>query len=259
MIDTHAHLNSSRFKKDREGVVAAAQAAGVTAVIVPGTDLKDSRLAVELAAEHESIYAAVGVHPSEASAMLETDWIELENLLRQPKVVAVGEIGLDGHYEDGITQAQIECFEKQLKIAVKAQKPVIIHSRESTVQMLSSLQSCWDESLQQKVVFHCCEADEALLSFALEHGFYIGIDGDITYGPEKEAFIQKAPLEMLLLETDSPYLLPEPLRSKKAYPNVPANLLLIAEAVARVKNEPIEKVMHMTTENAQRLFGSLEL
>lgn len=253
MIDTHAHLNASRFKKSREEAVLAARTAGVVAMIVPGTDMKDSRLAVELAHQYEGVYAAVGVHPNDATE--EIDWTELERLLGQPKVVAVGEIGLDSHYQGGITAVQIQTFERQLQLAVKHQKPVIIHSREATDQLLTSLEKYWDSTLQGKMVFHCCEADARLLAFATAHQLYIGIDGDITYGPEKVDFISRVPLEMLLLETDSPYLLPEPLRGEKKYPNTPANLPLIAQAVAEARNEPLEHTIDVTTANARRLFN----
>lgn len=253
MIDTHTHLNSSRFKKNRGEIIRSAQAAGVEAMIIPGTDLKDSRLAVELTTNYEGIYAAVGIHPHDAT--VEHDWDELESLLTQPMVVAVGETGLDAHYTGSVPQLQIVSFRKHVQLAIKYHKPLIIHSRQATDELIQMFEGIWDDALKGNAVLHCCEPDPRLFEFARQHNWYIGIDGDVTYDADKIEFIQTAPLEMLLLETDAPYLLPEPLRSQKKYPNEPANLSLIAQKVADIKEVAVEEVDQMTSQNARTLFN----
>lgn len=253
MIDTHVHLNSSRFRRNRDETVAAAHAAGVDVLIVPGTDVKDSRLAVDLAAQYDRVYAAVGVHPHDALD-IEPDWDALESLLVQPKVVAVGETGLDAHYTGSVSEAQLNSFRRHVELATRYNMPLIIHSRQATEELLNTLREMWDSTLENNAVLHCCESDQRLFSFAQEHGWYIGIDGDVTYDSDKANFISTVPLDMLLLETDAPYLLPEPLKSQRKYPNEPANLPITAQKVAEVKGITLEEVDNQTTKNARALF-----
>lgn len=290
MFDTHAHLNFSRFKKNLDEVIDAAKAAGVEHITVPGTDIVSSEKAIEIASKHEGIYAAVGIHPhhlaplviprserdegsSPKDASLDSSIVLLEGLLQNDKVVAVGEIGLDRHiYQDtkyqnyqvdeSFMDLQKEYFVEQLKLAVTYKKSVIVHNREAKVDLLPLLTNNWDPFFKNRVVFHCCEPDEELLEFAKERKIFIGIDGDVTWGKssfakasaDKAEFIKQVPLEMLVLETDSPFLLPEPLRSQKLYPNSPANLPLIAEFIAHLRNESVEVVQRQTTANAITLF-----
>lgn len=271
-IDTHCHLNFKRFKKDRNEVISRSKIAGITHFIVPGTDVALSQKAVEVASQHDGVYAAIGIHPHHtfntqtATSSLNADIEELEKLITDPKVVAVGEIGLDRHqYEDtkypeyqiseAFMKAQIEYFTAQLTLAKNHQKALIIHNRETKKELLHALQDEWDERMRFRTVFHCCEPDNELVSFARAHDIYIGIDGDVTYGGEKASFAKQVPLEMLVLETDSPFLLPEPLKTKKLYPNTPANIPLIAQYIADLKGEDVEDVAFVTTRNAKKLFG----
>ena len=277
-IDTHCHLNFKRFNKTREAVIQDAQKKGVTTCVVPGTDVSSSQKAVEIASLHPNIYAAIGIHPhhtieslklnaqSLKGNQLERDMNELEKLIVHPKVVAVGEIGLDAHeyeetkYEeyqisDEFINAQKEYFISQIQLAKKYKKTLIIHNRETKKELLELFQTNWAEEMRFHTVFHCCEPDNELFAFAQSHNVYIGIDGDVTYGGEKELFAQRVPLEMLVLETDSPFLLPEPLKSQKLYPNSPVNIPLIAEYIAKLKGVAVEEIGKATTQNARRLFG----
>ncbi len=273
-IDTHCHLNFKRFNKSREQTIQGAQANGVETFIVPGTDLLLSQKAIEVATSNEYIYAAIGIHPhhtyestgkpKEEQFMI--DMKSLESLIVNPKVVAVGEIGLDRHvyeetkYEDykiseEFIKAQKKYFIAQVHLAKKYRKSLIIHNRETKKDLLSILETSWHEEMRFHTVFHCCEPDDELLSYAQEHDIYIGIDGDVTYGGEKSLFAKKVPLDILVLETDSPFLLPEPLRAQKKYPNTPANIPLIAQCIADLKGIGVEEVAEATTRNAKKLFN----
>jgi len=279
MFDTHAHLNFKRFKKDVDTIIAHMFAeGGFVGVVIPGTDLQSSKRAVELAEKYDGVYAAVGVHPHHnydfftgTSRKLIDDIEEL--LSSSKKIVAIGEIGLDRHtYEDtkyenyhvdeAFIQSQREIFIMQLELAKKHKLSVIVHNREAIRDLMDALTEAWDPYFEGRMVFHCCEPKQELLDFAIKHNIFIGIDGDITYTTEealqKREFIKKVPRELLVLETDSPFLLPEPLRSEKKYPNTPLNLHLIAEYVAKCRGESTEELIKRTTANAQRLFQLAE-
>lgn len=275
-IDTHCHLNFKRFKNTLDEVVASTNGKGVGICIVPGTDILLSQKAVEIASKYEGIYAAVGIHPhhtieklkikNQNSNTLEMEIQELEKLIIHPKVVAVGEIGLDKHiYEDTkypnyqisdeFMDAQKKYFLAQLHLAQKYKKALIIHNRETKKDLMEILDTKWTEEMRYRTVFHCCEPDDELLGYAIAHNIYIGVDGDVTYGGEKAEFIKKIPLESLVLETDSPFLLPEPLKTQKLYPNTPANIPLIAQYIAEKKGVSLEEIAEATTQNARRLFN----
>lgn len=295
MFDTHCHLNFSRFvskgKSTVDEVINAAQEVGVTHIVIPGTDVDTSQKAIEIAQKYEHIYAAVGIHPHHVyeqvaeidsasrqphmtreitprigAPRLEPPISALEDLLTHIKVVAVGEIGMDRHeyestkYEnyqvsERFLTAQKELLRMQIQLGLTHNKSIIFHNREAKQDLLPILHELWDEKLRRRAVFHCCEPDPALLQFAKEHGMYIGVDGDITYTPEKQAFMTQVPLEMLVLETDAPFLLPEPLRTEKKFPNKPENIPLIAEAVAKYMGVGIDEVKRVTFENSKKLFN----
>lgn len=271
-IDTHCHLNFSRFKKTLQVELDEAQKVNVTSIIIPGTDITSSRKAVDIAHSRPGLYAAVGIHPHHAFeidpnhivATIDALIADLRAMVADPIVVAIGEVGLDSHiyeqtkYQDySITPRFIEVqsilLEKQIQLAAQHHKALILHNRETKKEMLSLIDRMWSNAFESRAVFHCCEADNDLLEFAKAHHMYIGIDGDVTYG-DKDDFIRHVPLEMLVLETDSPFLLPEPLKAQKKYPNGPKNIPLIAQAVAQLKGVSVEEVARTTTQNAQKLF-----
>jgi TatD DNase family protein len=271
-VDTHCHLNFKRFNKTREQVIINSQSNGLQAFIVPGTEISSSQKAIEVAQTSTAVYAAIGIHPHHTFAVktlkhsnVQNDIIELEKLIIHPKVVAVGEIGLDRHayedtkYEDYTVSeefmaAQKSYFTAQITLAKKYKKALIFHNRETKKELLEIVSSLWSDEMQFHTVFHCCEPDEELLEYAKDHNIYIGVDGDVTYGGEKAAFAKKVPLGMLVLETDSPFLLPEPLKTQRLYPNTPANIPLIAQYIADLKGITREEVGRVTTENAKKLF-----
>lgn len=279
MFDTHCHLNFSRFRRNLSEVIQRAKDAGVSHIVVPGTGVESSKKAVEIAETYDNVYAAVGIHPHHVFDMMKTlnsksetlkSIQEIENLLVHPKVMAIGEVGVDRHvYEEtkyetynvekSFIDLQKELLKEQIKLAIRYKKSLVLHNREAIGDLLSVISSQWDTNLEGRTVFHCCEPNEKLLEFAKKHKVFIGVDGDITYdllqSMKKKEFIKKVPLEMLVLETDSPFLLPEPLRTKKEYPNEPKNILLIAKYVAEFKGIRVEDLTRQTTENGKRLFG----
>lgn len=278
VFDTHCHLNFKRFKDNVKEVIDRAKEAGIIGIIVPGTDLYTSKVSVELSNQYEGIYSAVGIHPHHALeyqkskvknqkyiSKFKSDIDELKNLITHPKVVAVGEVGLDKHQyavtkyqqytiDEEFLRAQKQLLTKQIQLALEYDKSLILHNREAKEVLLPLLKKNWDEKLKGRTVFHCCEPDPELLEFARNYGIFIGVDGDVTYGGEKSEFIKTVPLEMLVTETDSPYLLPEPLRTKKQYPNEPKHISIILDCISKLKKQPKEKIREIVKNNAKMLF-----
>ena len=275
MFDTHCHLNFGAFDSNVDEVVANALDAGVNQIMIPSTDIATSDKAIDRANKSENVFAAVGIHPHHVFELksknikLEEDLNRIELLLQNKKVLAVGEVGMDRHYYKSTKHSdyeitnefmtlQAEVFRMQVLLALKHDKSLILHNRESKKEFLNTLLSVWDKKLEGRAVFHCCEPDDELLEFAKKHRLFIGVDGDVTYSKQKQEFIKRVPLEMLVLETDSPFLSPEPFRSQPREtrgPNVPANLRLIAEFVANLKEVSTQQLSQATTANAQKLFG----
>lgn len=273
MFDTHCHLNFSRFKKNYHDVLERAKESGVDYFVVPGTELESSKRALKISEEYLDVYAAVGIHPHHVfellrendDTLLDRKIAEIEQLLSGEKVIAIGEVGLDKHiYEntkyqkyhanDTFIDLQKQFLRAQIALAQQYNKTVILHNREATADLLHILNKNWNDWHHINFVFHCCEPSPELLSFAVQHKVYIGVDGDITYQPEKQEFIKNIPLNLLVLETDSPFLLPEPLRSQKEYPNEPKNITVITEFVANILNKTKEEIAEVTSNNAKRLF-----
>lgn len=252
LIDTHAHLNDSKFSDDLDDVISRAEAAGVDKIIVCGYDMKSSRAAVRLAQKYEQIYATVGVHPHDSKDLDGDSLREISELAGQPKVLAIGEIGLDFHYNFSSHEMQFAAFEAQIDLAGALDLPIVVHSRESNPEALQALKD--HASNIKACVFHCFSGDEAFARKVLDMGFYIGVDGPITYKASEKLrrVIEMCPMDKILVETDCPYLSPIPHRGKR---NEPAYVRLVAEEVARVKGVSLETIARQTTINAQELFG----
>ncbi|HHE71025.1 MAG TPA: TatD family deoxyribonuclease [Chloroflexi bacterium] len=266
LIDTHAHLQHPRYAEDLEAVLERAAEAHVTSVIVPGTQVSDSESAVLLAERHDGgpcrLYAAVGIHPTEALNVSQGDLDKLRALARSPHVVAIGEIGLDYYWprvEDRkwpcpSPEVQRGAFKAQLALAAELDLPVIIHDREAHEDVYRILVAWKAAHPRAKGTLHAYAAGPDMLSAFLELGFSIGLDGPLTY--KKASRLQevaaKAPLDRILLETDAPYLTPSPHRGKR---NEPSYLWLVAEALARIRTTSIAEIAANTTLNASLLFG----
>jgi len=249
LIDTHAHLDSADYNEDRSVVIASTFADGI-GVITVGVDLESSEAALNLAKHHRFIWAGVGVHPHEAKTFDAQVAERLRELARDPKVVAIGEIGLDYYRDLSPRSKQRDVFIEQITLANELNLPVIIHNRESTVDMLAILH----KRRPQRGVIHSFLGDIDLVQEFMKLGLYLGIGGPLTF--KKNDILRDAvgqiPLERMLLETDCPYLTPIPYRGKR---NEPAYIRYVAEEIARLKGIFPEQVAMITTENSRRLFG----
>lgn len=250
MIDTHAHLNMKDFSQDIEQIIEKAKANGLKHIIVIGMDEASSLQAIELAETYEMVYATVGLHPGYVDGC---DVSHIENLLNHPKVVGVGECGLDFYWTDENQAQQEQAFLHQIKLSEKYQLPLVIHTRNSFDRAYEMVQP-----FKGKVngVFHCFSSTLEDVIKAIDIGFYIGIDGPITFKKNEvlKDIILGMDLSYLLIETDSPYMTPAPHRGKR---NEPSYLPYIAEKIAEIKGITVDEVINITTENAKRLFTKI--
>jgi TatD DNase family protein len=253
MIDSHCHLDFPHFDGDRDEAMVRAVDAGVNAVINPGTDLESSRRAVALTERYDNVYAAVGVHPHDASTLGHQTLSELRQLVTHPKVVAIGEIGLD-YYRDLSPRAQQRtAFESQLALAADLDLPVIIHLRESGTDVMAALRN-WAEGGHPGCVLHAFSGDQAMADEAVSLGFFIGVGGPLTWRKSDRRLpeiIPHLPLSCLVVETDAPYLSPHPYRGKR---NEPAYMVLVAKRLAQLCGLSFNELSKQVTENTLRLF-----
>ena len=249
-FDTHAHYDDKAFDEDRDSLLTALPESGVTLVIDPGCDVKSSRTAIELAARYEHVYAAVGIHPEELGDFTEENLREIARLAGESKCAAIGEIGLDYYWDDTHKTEQKKLFIRQIELALELGKPVIVHDREAHGDSLEIV-SCYPEL---RGVFHCFSGSAEMAKELLRRGWYLGFDGPVTYKNARKVLevLELCPMDRLLLETDSPYLSPVPMRGKR---NDSRNLQYIAGKIAEVKGCAAEDIARAAYENGRRLFG----
>jgi TatD DNase family protein len=255
LIDTHAHLDENSFDTDRADVVSRFAEAGVDSVITIGTTVASSQTSVELANQFPTLHAAVGIQPNYVAEAKPSDWESICEMVTQPKVVAVGETGLDRYWDHAPFELQIEYFRKHIELAHQHGLPFIVHCRDAEAEVVSEL--CRAAELQGgllKGVMHSFCGDAETARVCLELGMYISFAGMLTYKKNKELRKMAAgiPVNRLLVETDSPYLSPVPKRGKR---NEPANVVHTASCLADVLKIPLEEVATCTTANARALFG----
>ena len=254
-IDTHAHLYDERYNDDRAEMIARAAEAGVAQIISMGDTMAASAQVVADAEQYPTLYAAVGVHPESACVLTDAERTQLLTWAKHPKVVAIGEIGLDYYWEkDPKARAlQRELFVTQLNLARAAGLPVCIHDREAHGDTLAILQA---EGRDLTGVLHCYSGSLETARELWKLGYYIGIDGPLTFknAGKLPAIVREAPQDKLLIETDSPYLAPVPKRGKR---NEPAYVTFVAAKIAELRGESVEEVARYTTENARRLYPKL--
>ncbi len=252
LIDTHAHLEMREFNDDRDEVIQRAREAGVEYIVTIGTTVESSRDAVMLAEKYDFIYAAVGIHPHEVKDVLHPAYEVLRHFAKHKKVVAYGEIGLDYYYEHSPRSDQKRKFRDMLREARELDLPVIIHDRDAHEDTLRILSEEWSPELGG--VMHCFSGDLAMARKVIEMGFSISIAGPVTF-PKAEALrevVKRIPIEHMLVETDSPYLAPQPVRGKR---NEPAHVRHTAEMIAQVKGLSFDDVARIASFNAMQLFG----
>lgn len=251
LIDTHAHLQLEHFEADRDAMMQRAHEAGVAAIICMATDVASSRAAIALAEKHEHVYAAVGIHPNDCNSTNADDLKQIAELAQHPKVVAIGETGMDDYWKTVPLPKQAEVFARQLDLAAQLNKPVIIHNREAGAAIMDTLRAHGVTKLRG--VFHCFSEDMNYAEQVLRLGCHVSFTGNITYKKSLLPEVAKQiPLERIMLETDSPYMTPMPHRGIR---NEPAYTVHTAEKLSEIKELSFAEVCHCTTQNAVRLFG----
>ena len=251
LIDSHAHLDDGRFDRDREILIKSLKENGIDLVVNPGADLQSSIKAVALAEEYENIYAAVGVHPHSAKEMDHSTIGILKSFTNREKVIAIGEIGLDYHYDNSPRDIQRERFIEQINLAKEVNLPIIVHSRSASGDTFDILKEAQDGNLEG--VLHCYSGSVEMAIEYIKLGFYISIAGPVTFKNSRvlKEVVREVPLDKLLIETDSPYLTPEPYRGKR---NEPIYVRYVAGTIAEIKGTSFEDIAKATGENTRRLF-----
>ena len=262
LFDSHAHYNDEKFMQDKEQILEKVYKSGVTKLICAGYNLEASKEAVEIAKTHNFIYATVGISPNDIenelitkkqediNQKMQNELSQIEELAKNPKVVAIGEIGLDYYWNKENKEEQKIYFKKQIELANKLNLPIVIHTREAIFDTLNILKT---ELVINKGIFHCCPLNLDLIREGLKLGFYISFAGPITFKNSKNAkeAISAVPLDRILIETDSPYLAPEPIRGTR---NDSGNVKYMAEKIADVKGIPVEEIAKITYQNAEKIF-----
>lgn len=249
-FDTHAHYDSSKFHSDRDETLRAVFESGVSLIVDPGDTVERSKNALALAHQYDFVFAAVGVHPEEFETWTTDSIDQLRELSRDPRVAAIGEIGLDYYWDQDHKQLQKEMFRAQIELALEMNLPIIVHDREAHGDCFEIV----TDYPALRGVFHCYSGSAEMAVELLKKGWYLGFDGPITYKNNAKAaqVLSVTPLDRILLETDSPYLSPVPNRGKR---NDSRNLPFIAAVVAREKGVSVEEIAAITMENGKKLFG----
>lgn len=248
MFDTHTHLCHSRFRNDREKVFERARKEGIDIMLEVSWDIKSSEEAIRFAEDHEGVWVAVGYHPHDAKDAPPGYLLQIEELCKHPKVKAIGEIGLDFYRDLSPRNIQTKTFNEQIELAESVKLPIVIHSRnamDETIEIVEQKSHYWG-------VFHSVSADSNQADRILDLGFYIGINGTLTYDAVRtKRWLINAPRERLLLETDCPYLTPEPHRHER---NEPSYLKYVAEALSAVLGESVDSIKDISSKNGKELF-----
>ena len=258
MFDTHCHLYLEPLYSDIDKIILKSRELNVNYFLIPGIDFESSLKSIEISNCYDNVFAAIGIHPTTLinKEDIEKEIYKIEELILKDKVIAVGEIGLDYYHKVNTEFIQKVLLEKQLKLAIKYNKSVIIHSRHSSEDIIRLIKDLGFNNFEGNLVFHCSEPDKEILKVVKENNYFIGIDGDITFNKNKQDFIQKVPLNNLVLETDSPFLAPtkDGIKDKNKI-NYPYYLPQIANKVSKIKKISFKDVISKTTENALLLFG----
>ena len=247
-IDTHSHIYYDKYEHDLDEVINRAQDNNIKNIICVGVDLPSSKKSIKLAETYDSVYATVGFHPHESKETEKNYLNEIKILLKHPKVVALGEIGLDFYYNHSDKKIQLKVYEEQLELAKSMKKPAIIHNRMADNDIYNILKS----TKSSNAVIHCFTGNYNYAKKILDLGIYLSFTGIITFAKELENTVKKVPLDRIMIETDAPYLAPVPNRGKR---NEPSMVKYIAEKISNIKKIPIEEVAKITTKTAQQFFG----
>lgn len=253
-FDSHAHLDDEKFNEDREEIIEKIHQDDIEKFISAGYSLEGTKKSIELSKKYEFIYSTCGISPNDIPQTEEELWKVLDEIRKiakqNSKVVAIGEIGLDYYWNKENKELQKKAFIEQIQLANELNLPIVIHTREAVMDTLEILK---EKEVKKKGVFHCCPLNRELIKEGLKLGFYISFAGPVTFKNSKNAneIIEMVPNDRILIETDSPYLSPEPLRGRR---NDPRNVKYIAQKIAYVKGLKLEEVAKMTYQNAEKIF-----
>ena len=251
IIDSHAHYNDEVFDGDRDEILGGLASRGVELVVNIGTDIESSRYSIDLTNKYDKVYAVVGFHPDYVDDVTEEDYLLMREMLKEEKVVGIGEIGLDYHYTKENKEAQIRCFERQLAIAKEMDMPFVIHSRDAAKDTLDIMKAHQNDGLSG--ILHCFSYSKEMAREYVKMGYYIGIGGVVTFknAINIKEVVAEVPIDRIVVETDCPYLAPAPFRGKR---NESMYLKYIVEEIARIKSLPAEEVVEKANQNAKDVY-----
>lgn len=251
LFDTHTHYNDEKFEKDREEIIKQTYEAGITKFVCAGYNLESSRKAVDIASKHDFIYSICGISPNDLEDYNNENLEEIKELAKSKKNIAIGEIGLDYYWNKENKEIQKQAFIDQINLANELGLPIVIHSRDAVQDTIDLLK---ENPVNRKGIFHCAQLNKYLIEEGIKLGFYISFAGPITFKNSKNAeeIVNLVPNDKILIETDSPYLSPEPVRGTI---NDSRNVKYIAQKIAAIKGLPVEQIAKITYQNAMRIFG----
>ena len=248
-FDTHSHYNDEKFDEDRDDIIKKVYNEDITKTVCVGFNLEKSKFAVEIANKYEFIYSTCGISPNDIEDYSDENLNKIEEISKNNKVVAIGEIGLDYYWNKDNKVKQKELFIKQIEIANRISKPIVIHNRDAVMDTLQILKQY---PVDKKGIFHCCPLNPELIKEGLKLGYYISFSGNITFKNAKSyEAVSIVPMDRILIETDSPYLSPEPLRGTR---NTPVNVKFVAEKIAEIKKVSLKEVSQKSYQNAERVY-----
>ena len=255
-FDSHSHYNDEKFDEDREEIIKDTYESGITKFVCAGYNIESSLFSLELSKKYDFIYSICGISPNDIPQSEEELWKDIAKITeivkenKSKKLVAIGEIGLDYYWNKENKELQKEAFEKQIDLANELELPIVIHSRDASVDTIEMIRN---HKVNKAGIFHCCQPNQEMVRQALELGYYISFAGPITFKNSRNApdVIKLVPIDRILIETDSPYLTPEPNRGKR---NDCRNVKYVAQKIAELKNVPIEEIAKITYDNAKRIF-----
>ena len=255
-FDSHSHYNDEKFSEDREELIQDTYNDGVTKFVCAGYNIKSSLDALEISKKHEFIYSICGISPNDIPQSEQELWKDIEKISKiatqnnNEKLVAIGEIGLDYYWNKENKELQKQAFIKQIELANRLELPIVIHSRDAAIDTIEIIKQY---PVNKKGIFHCCQSNQEMVRQALELGYYISFAGAITFKNAKNYIdvVKMVPIDRILIETDSPYLSPEPNRGKR---NDSRNVKYVAQKIAEIKESTLEEIAKITYENAMRIF-----
>ena len=254
LFDSHSHYNDEKFDIDREQIIKETLSNSVSNFIIAGYNIEGSKKAIEIAQNYEEIYTTAGISPNDVEDIkenIDANILQIEEIAKNKKVVAIGEIGLDYYWNKENKELQKEVFIKQIELANKLDLPIVIHTRDAFIDTIEILK---ENNVNKKGIFHCCPLNQELVKEAVKLGYYISLSGVITFKNAKnvEEILGLIPEDKLLIETDSPYLSPEPFRGTR---NNSMKVKYVAEKIAKIKSKTIEEIAEITNQNAKKIFN----